>query len=92
MLALSMLNAIPGFHCKKPQGAFYLFPEVSQVIRSLGLKDDIELAEFLLERAEVAVVPGAAFGLSEYIRLSYATSEELLEKALQRIMVASQEQ
>jgi len=91
ILALGLLNAIPGFHCQKPQGAFYLFPEVSQVIRHLDLKDDIALAEFLLEQAEVAVVPGAAFGLANHIRLSYATSEELLEKALRRIMLVQRQ-
>lgn len=84
-LVLEKLNAIPGFYCKATQGAFYVFPDVSEAIRSLGLKNDLELAELLLKKAEVAVVPGVGFGLPNHIRLSYSTSEALLQQALQRI-------
>jgi len=79
------LNCIPGFHCLNADGAFYAFPNVQGAIKKLGLKNDLEFAEFLLEKADVAVVPGVAFGMEGYIRLSYASSIELLQTALTRI-------
>lgn len=79
------LNAIPGFKCEEADGAFYAFPDVSGAISTLGLKDDIQFSEFLLEKAEVAVVPGSAFGTPGCIRLSSATSLEILQEAVKRI-------
>jgi aspartate aminotransferase len=82
------LNAIPGIECGEPGGAFYVFPNVSA---RLGMgtnalaKDCSELATLLLEKAHVALVPGAAFGAPGYLRLSYATSIERIEEGLRRI-------
>lgn len=79
------LIAIPGFTCIKPQGAFYLFPNVKQAIELTGYADVDEFAEALLEEGMVAVIPGSGFGAPNNIRLSYATSLELLERAVERI-------
>ncbi len=80
------LNAIPGVECLPSQGAFYAFANVEGVIERLpAISNDTELAEMLLNQAEVAVVPGAAFGAEGYIRLSFATSMENLRGALERI-------
>ena len=76
------LNAIPGISCREPQGAFYVFPNVTE----LGLPVD-DLAERILRQAGVALLPGTAFGENGegYLRLSYATSMENLEEALERV-------
>lgn len=83
------LNRMEGVSCLLPQGAFYVFPRVSGLLgrRYQGRRIDTtaEMAEFLLEVARVAVVPGEAFGAPGYLRLSYATSMELLEKGLDRM-------
>ena len=88
------LNKIPGFKCVDSGGAFYAFPDVRGAIRGLlsrGIIDtptDIAFSEYLLNQADVAVVPGSAFGAEGYIRLSFATSQANLEKALARIVSA----
>ncbi|OJW57992.1 MAG: aspartate aminotransferase [Thiobacillus sp. 65-1059] len=88
------LNAIPGFNCVDSGGAFYAFPDVRPAIMNLLARDvieaptDIAFSEYLLESADVAVVPGSAFGAEGYIRLSFATSQANLEKALKRIAQA----
>jgi aspartate aminotransferase len=88
------LNRIPGVKCLAAGGAFYAFPDVRGAIAVLHRKgviadaNDIAISNYLLEKAEVAVVPGSAFGLDGYIRLSFATSMENLEKALARIATA----
>ena len=79
LVLLDGLNAIDGVTCERAQGAFYLFPNVS----SLGLGVE-NLATRLLEEHKVAVVPGHAFGAEGYVRLSYATSDEVIEKGLAR--------
>ena len=79
------LNNIEGFKTVAATGAFYTFPEVTGVIKDLNLSDDIELSDYLIENANVAVVPGSAFGAKGHIRLSFATSMELLKKAITRI-------
>ena len=85
----SELNKIKGVRCRPSEGTFYSFPDMSDVITRLpSVNNDIELAEYLLEKAEVAVVPGSAFGAPGCLRLSYATSMELLEKALDRMAKA----
>ncbi|KKK37703.1 aspartate aminotransferase [Mesobacillus campisalis] len=76
---------IPGITCIKPQGAFYLFPNVKDAAKLAGCKDVDEFVEKLLTEAQVAVVPGSGFGSPDNIRLSYATSLELLEAAVERI-------
>ncbi len=83
---LAGLNGIDGVDCTASDGTFYSFPNMQGVIHKLdGIKNDIELGEYLLERAEVALVPGSAFGAKGYMRLSYATSMENLEAAMQRL-------
>lgn len=79
------LVAIPGISCIKPQGAFYLFPNVKEAALSTGYSNVDEFAKGLLEEALVAVIPGSGFGSENNIRLSYATSLEQLEKAVDRI-------
>ncbi|HQK78467.1 MAG TPA: pyridoxal phosphate-dependent aminotransferase [Syntrophales bacterium] len=89
---VAALNKIPGFTCPNPQGAFYVFPNVAQIYgRSFQEKvidDSTSLAAYLLDEANVAVVPGIDFGADNYIRLSYATSRELIEKGVVRIAQA----
>nr|WP_144919816.1 pyridoxal phosphate-dependent aminotransferase [Paenibacillus bovis] len=79
------LIAIPGFTCKKPQGAFYLFPNVKEAASNCGYENVDDFVAALLEDALVAVVPGSGFGSPDNIRLSYATSLEALEAAVSRI-------
>ena len=80
------LNSINGLSCLKPSGAFYVFPNCKKLLgEKTKLKTDKEFVEKLLEKAEVAVVQGSAFGLDGYFRISYATSMENLKKALDRI-------
>ncbi|MCW8827974.1 MAG: pyridoxal phosphate-dependent aminotransferase [Gammaproteobacteria bacterium] len=80
------LNRIKGVECLPSQGAFYSFPDMRGAISALdGVNDDVELAEYLLNEAEVALVPGSAFGQPGYMRLSFATSMENLSEALKRI-------
>lgn len=80
------LNGMPGIECLPTDGTFYVFPNVEKMIAGLGtVNNDLDLAEFLIERAGVALVPGSAFGLGGHIRISIATSRENLEQALDRI-------
>ncbi|MEH7331348.1 pyridoxal phosphate-dependent aminotransferase [Neobacillus drentensis] len=79
------LVAIPGFTCVKPQGAFYLYPNVKAAAEMTGFDQVDDFVEALLVEAKVAVVPGSGFGTPDNIRLSYATSLEQLEKAVARI-------
>ncbi|MED1604269.1 pyridoxal phosphate-dependent aminotransferase [Cytobacillus kochii] len=79
------LVAIPGFTCIKPQGAFYLFPNVEEAAKLTGYEDVDAFVKGLLEEAKVAVIPGSGFGSPKNIRLSYATSLDLLEAAVRRI-------
>ncbi len=81
------LNAIPGFECRPPSGAFYALPRVAACFGP-GREDSTALAEYLLEQAAVAVVPGAAFGADEHIRLSFACSRATLAEGLERIAAA----
>jgi len=79
-LLVGRLAAMPGVRCAVPRGAFYAFPDIS----SFGV-GSAALAEELLEKALVAVVPGAAFGADAHLRLSYATSTEQIEKGMDRM-------
>ena len=80
------LNNIKGINCLNPEGAFYVFPNCKKLIgKKTQIKDDTDFVEKLLEKSEVAVVPGSAFGLQGHFRISYATSMENLEKAISRI-------
>ena len=82
---LDGINAMKGFHCQPTEGAFYLFVDVKIAINRLDLKDDVELASYILDKAQVAMVPGTAFGSPGHLRLSYATSDNILQDALQRL-------
>jgi len=79
------LNKINGFNTSPGTGAFYLFPEVNTVIKSQGFADDIEFSSYLIDQANVAVIPGSAFGAEGCIRISYATSMESLKESISRI-------
>ena len=79
------LEKINGFKLQESSGAFYAFPEVIGAINRLNLSDDIEFSKYLLEKAQVAVIPGSAFGAPGHIRISFASSMELLEEAMDRI-------
>ncbi len=79
------LIQIPGVTCIKPQGAFYLFPNVKKAVELTGYSNVDEFSTALLEEALVAVIPGSGFGANDNIRLSYATSLDLLEAAVERI-------
>lgn len=81
-----LVEKIPGFKMRaKPEGAFYLFPDVSAAIQLAGVQSSGELVDRLLQEAHVAVVDGAAFGMPGYLRMSYATSLEDLSTAVERI-------
>lgn len=84
-IVFDKLNRIPGFHCLKPQGAFYLFPNVSEAAKKTGYHTVDEFTKALLEEAKVAVIPGSGFGSENNIRLSYATSLDALEEAIGRM-------
>lgn len=91
-LVLKMIQDIPGFKANVPKGAFYVFPDISELFgKSNGqmtIKNANDLCLYLLEEALVAVVPGDAFGDTNCIRFSYATSEEILADAMTRIKKA----
>lgn len=82
---VAALNDIPGFACRPGEGTFYAFPSVAGALDALGFDDDVELVEFLLNEADVACVPGSAFGAPGYVRLSFACSMAELEEGLGRI-------
>ncbi|WP_448502428.1 pyridoxal phosphate-dependent aminotransferase [Sphingomonas sp.] len=89
-LVVGMLNAIPGVRCPKPEGAFYVYPDLSGVIGRTTpggetLNSDEAITAYLLDQAKVAAVHGAAFGLSPALRISYATSDDVLREACTRI-------
>ena len=83
------LNSIDGIKCVKPNGAFYVFPNISKLLgkkySNKTINTDVELCEYLLDNARIAVVPGSAFGLPGYIRLSYATSMENIIEGISRL-------
>jgi len=82
------INAIDGFCCADPDGAFYVFPEVKAFLGRSGIHDSNTFAQYLLDEARVAVVPGIAFGNDDYIRISYATSMDRLREGMKRIEAA----
>lgn len=89
-LVVDALNAIDGLHCPIPSGAFYVFPSCQgwigkQTSKGDTLASDLDVCRYLLEEHLVAAVPGSAFGLEGYFRISYATSDAILEKAMARI-------
>ena len=92
-LVVSMLNQTNGMTCPRPEGAFYVYPEFSALIgkrtpKGVVIDTDETMVAYLLDEARVAAVQGAAFGLSPAMRISYATSENLLREACERIQTA----
>lgn len=86
---VAALNQIPGLKCAQGEGAFYAFPDVTEVVAKVeGINDDVELATWLLENAGVAVVPGTPFGAPGFVRLSFATSIDVLKAAVARLEAA----
>ena len=92
---LERLRRIPGVVCRRPAGAFYVFPNVAAFYDRLppgagarGADPSVRLAEYLLQEAHVAVVPGAAFGASENIRLSYALGLEEIARGMDALEAA----
>jgi len=92
-LIVDKLNAIGGIACRKPEGAFYVFPNISGLLGKTGrgkkLSSPCDLADYLLEEAQVAGVPGEDFGSHEHIRFSYATSLTDIERGCERIRQAA---
>lgn len=82
---VSALNAIPGVECIESDGTFYAFPSFKGAMEKAGISSDVEFAEKLLNEAEVALVPGSAFGTPGHMRLSFATSMENLQAAIARL-------
>jgi len=82
---VNALNSINGVECPRSQGAFYSFPRVEGLIKRLGLKDDVELSTYCLEKLNIALVPGSAFGAPGYVRFSFATSMNNIEQAITRL-------
>jgi len=91
-LMVEGLRRLPGFETDVPHGAFYCFPRVRGLLdappRGRSWRDADDLAAYLLEEASVAVVPGGGFGMPDYLRFSYATSEDRIREALDRIATA----
>ena len=82
---VAALNEIPGFECRPGEGTFYAFPRVRGAIDAQNAADDVEFVAYLLNEADVACVPGSAFGAPGYLRASFACSMAELEQAAQRI-------
>jgi aspartate aminotransferase len=82
------LNALPGICCADPDGAFYVFPDVSAHFGKAGITNSQSFADFLLDEARVAVVPGSGFGADAFVRISYATSMERLHEGVRRMDAA----
>jgi aspartate aminotransferase len=83
------INSISALSCQKPQGAFYVMVNISRIIgkeyEGISINNSLDFAEFLLRKANIAVVPGSGFGAENYVRLSYATSIEDIKEGLRRI-------
>ncbi len=82
---LNRLRAIPGVRCAEPGGAFYAYPNISAAFGRGSIRDSVDFSARLLEKAHVAVTPGEAFGTTDHVRISYATSMEQLDKGIGRI-------
>jgi aspartate/methionine/tyrosine aminotransferase len=88
-LIVGLLDAIPGVTCPSPEGAFYVYPSVKELmgrsLRGSTIESSAQLAGLILDEAEVAVVPGEAFGTPGYLRLSYATSDSDITEGVGRM-------
>jgi len=79
------LNSVKGIECAMPPGAFYAFADCREAMAARGVDDDVAFAEWLLEEGEIAAVPGSAFGTPGFLRFSYASSQETLDEAVERL-------
>lgn len=88
-LMVERVNKIPGFSCRKPEGAFYVFANISELLHKtlsgVTINSGDDLADVLLDHAHVAVIPGSGFGMPDFVRFSYATSINRIEEGLDRI-------
>ncbi|HAA75030.1 TPA: aspartate aminotransferase, partial [Candidatus Latescibacteria bacterium] len=84
-LISSRLDALPGVSCPAPAGAFYVFPDVRELISDTKIEDDVYLCGYLLDEAKIAAVPGAGFGTPGYVRFSYTLADDRLEEAIRRV-------
>jgi aspartate aminotransferase len=82
---VNALNQIEGIECPKSSGAFYSFPRVEGLIKRLNLKDDVALSTYCLEKLNIALVPGSAFGAAGYVRFSFATSMDNIRLAVEKL-------
>jgi aspartate aminotransferase len=82
---VSRLREIPGVRCAEPRGAFYAYPNIGVALGRDGMKTTLHFADQLLHKANVAVVPGEAFGTDSHVRISYAASMSDLERGLDRL-------
>jgi aspartate aminotransferase len=82
---LSKLQTIPGVTCTKPEGAFYVYPNISAYLGKGGIKTSTELATRMLREAHVATVPGEAFGTAEHIRISYPVTRQTIDEGVRRM-------
>jgi aspartate aminotransferase len=82
------LNTLPGLSCSDPDGAFYVFPDISSTFGKAGITSSQSFADYLLDEARVAVVPGSGFGADGFVRISYATSMERLHEGVRRMDAA----
>jgi aspartate aminotransferase len=84
-LVVAGLNAMAGITCPEPDGAFYVFPNIEEMMAKGGFKTCADACKWLLEKAHVAIVPGSAFGLAGHARISFAYSQSDLNNGLSRI-------
>ena len=84
------LNAIEGISCRMPEGAFYVFPDISNLFakKAAEISDSISFCSYILDEARVALVPGKAFGCDNFVRFSYATDMQSIKEAMERIKSA----
>lgn len=82
---IQAMRQIDGIECPAAEGAFYVFPKIEGLLKRLGLKDDIEFSTYCLEKLNIALVPGSAFGAPGYVRLSFAASMENIKQAMQKL-------
>jgi aspartate aminotransferase len=86
---LNALREMPGVNCLPSDGTFYSFPNMEGVIKkAANISNDLELTEYFLQEAQVAMVPGSAFGMPGYVRISYAASMEKIKEAMKRLSTA----
>ncbi len=91
-MMIELMGDIPGLEIDRPKGAFYLFPRISsyfgRTLRGTSISNSLDFCKYILEQANVSLVPGIAFGMDDHVRISYASSEKELREAVRRIKAA----